>query len=838
MNITNKEQITTELIKSFLEGHDSQERIVNLEYNYQDDFIKVYYRNEKDEKCVSHQPFLPFLWATHAACLKLCDGDRNQLKQLMAKYNIGVKALSCKNLDGIEIEEMKSGYTFMFFAKRNMSYSRFLNFFKEANNPVYGSRKKGNDNNLENRRSSRQYLAITPQEQYLISTGKRFFKGYDDYDQLLRLIFDLETGGLDPKKNRIEQIGIRFNRPTNGEDKLFEKIITIDYKDKTEKEKDENELMAIYQMLQIIYTYNPDIITAHNGENFDWDFIIVRCDEIGVSLYELSMKFFDGKGIYKEERESILKLGGEIEKFNKTIVPKAIVTDSLHAVRRAQAADSNMVKADLKYVTKYSKLNKDNRVYVEGSLISKTWNDIDNKYAFNDENGDWYMITENKPIQEGYIEVSGKYIVERYLLDDLWECDKVEHRYNNNNFLIGKMLPIPFSKVTTMGTAGQWKSIMMAWSYENNLAIPPFRENHSFTGGLSRLLKTGHIANVAKFDYNSLYPSIILSWGITDKLDLMGSMLYFLEYVLGQRELYKGLMKKDNKEAGRLTEHLKDITDKKEYNKIKKQIDKLKTSAAANDKKQLPLKLLGNSFFGSYGCPSVFNWGSLRCAEQTTCTGRMSLRLMISHFNKLGYKPIVGDSFTEDTPLFIKYKHNNCIDIKPILEIINEGEIKIDELGREYDYSEKSYYVLCRSGWHEVEYVYRHKCEKDIYRVSDGVGYVDVTEDHSLFNDKMEKIKPSEIDENTKLEYFTGVIDNDKDKVLQPIGNVKVFEYYGEMVAKQEVGYEKIPYQVYNYGVDKMKEFYWSFMKHQRDDIEYSKTVMTGLLYIKKRIIG
>ena len=834
MNIISKEQITTEVIKDFLEGHDPQERIVNLEYNYQDDFIKVYYRNENDEKCVSHQPFYPFVWATHKACLALCEGDRNELKLLMSQYGIGVKALSYKNLEGEEIVEMKDGYTFMFFARKQMSYTKFLSFFKAAKNPVYGSKKKNATDTPENRRSSRQYLAITPQEQYLISTGKRFFKGYDDYDQLLRMIFDLETGGLDPKTCRIEQIGIRFNRPANGEDKLFETIFTIG--GNTEKEKDENEIMAIFKMLQIIYTYKPDIITAHNGENFDWNFIIERCNILGIPLYDLSLKFFDGQGIYKEERESILKLGGEIEKFKKTIVPKTIVTDSLHAVRRAQALDSNMLKADLKYVTKYSKLKKYNRVYVDGNLISKTWNDTDYKYALNDENGDWYKIDETHSLKEGYIEVTGKYIVERYLLDDLWECDRVEHRYNNNNFLIGKMLPIPFSKVTTMGTAGQWKSILMAWSYENNLAIPPFRENHSFTGGLSRLLKTGYINNVAKFDYNSLYPSIILTWGISDKLDLMGSMLYFLGYVLDQRELYKGLMKKDNKEAAKLSEQLENITDEKERNKIIKKIDKLKASAAGNDKKQLPLKILGNSFFGSYGCPSVFNWGSLTCAERTTCTGRQMLRLMISHFNKLGYKPIVGDSFTGDTPLFIKYKHNNCIDIKPVSEIINENSIKIDGLGREYDYSEKPYWVLCRSGWYEVEYVYRHVCDKDIYRVSDGIGYVDVTEDHSLFNDKQEKIKPSEINENTKLEYYNGIIDDSDDKILQPIGDIKMFEYYGEMVAKQEIGYDKIPYEVYNYGVGGMKKFYWSFMKHQKEGINYSKSVLAGLLYIKNKI--
>ena len=833
MNITSQEQITTELIKGFLEGHDPQERIVNLEYNYQEDFMKVYYRNEKDQKCVSHQPFLPFLWATHSACLKLCEGDRNALKSLMSKYGIGVKALSIKNIQGQEIESIKNGYTFMFFAKRQMSYSRFLAFFKEAKNPVY-SKKTDDKNDIVSSHSSRQYLCVTPQEQFLISTGKRFFKGYDDYDQLLRMIFDLETSGLDPKTCRIEQIGIRFNRPANGEEKLFEKIITIE--GNTEKEKDENELVAIFNMLQIIYTYNPDIITAHNGENFDWDFIIERCDILGLPLKDMSARFFDGKTIYKEERESILKLGGEIEKFYKTIVPRTIVTDSLHAVRRAQALDSNMLKADLKYVTKYSKLKKDNRVYVDGDLISKTWNDNEKNYAFNDENGDWYKIDENHPLKNGYSIETGKYIVERYLLDDLWECDRVEHRYNNNNFLIDKIMPIPFAKATTMGTAGQWKSIMMAWSYENNLALPPFRENHSFTGGLSRLLKTGYVSDVAKFDYNSLYPSIILTWGISDELDLMGSMLYFLEYVLGQRELYKGLMKKCNKEADKLSKEIENITDSKEKNKVLKQIAQLKAEAASNDKKQLPLKILGNSFFGSYGCPSVFNWGSLDCAERTTCTGRQMLRLMISHFNNIGYKPIVGDSFTGDTPLFIKYKDNNCIDIKPVSEIINENSIKIDGLGREYDYSEKPYWVLCRSGWYEVEYVYRHVCDKDIYRVSDGIGYVDVTEDHSLFNDKQEKIKPSEINENTKLEYYNGIIDDSDDKILQPIGDIKIFEYYGEMVAKQEIGYDKIPYEVYNYGVGGMKEFYWSFMKHQKEGINYSKSVLAGLLYIKNKI--
>ena len=89
--------------------------------------------------------------------------------------------------------------------------------------------------------------------------------------------------------------------------------------------------------------------------------------------------------------------------------------------------------------------------------------------------------------------------------------------------------------------------------------------------------------------------------------------------------------------------------------KLAEEIQHWKIEKSGNDKKQLPLKILANSFFGSYGAPNIFPYGDVIAAEKTTCIGRMSLRLMIYHFSGLGYQPIVGDSFTPDTPLFIKY---------------------------------------------------------------------------------------------------------------------------------------------------------------------------------------
>ncbi len=633
-----------EYIEKFIDGRDPQERIVNLLYTYKDDFVSVVYRNKDDVKMIKKEPFKPFCWATLEACHKLFNGDRDETFKQMAKYKIGAKRLSQKNVNGEIRHEFDDGYLVMFYAQERMSYSRFLGFFKKAGNPIYSD-----DNDPNSRQRSRQYLCVTPQEQFLISTGKRFFKGYDDYDEVLKMTFDLETENLDTENGRITKIGVRMNRPFPGWPEGFKKIINV--VGNTDEEKDESELWAIEQMLKMIYTFKPDIIAAHNGESFDWNYIIGACNRLGHPLEEISAKYFGGEGIRKDTRETVLKLGGEIETFHQTIVPRIITVDSLHAVRRAQAIDSNMKKADLKYVTEYSDLKLPNRVYVPGKLIAKTDAIKEEIFAFNDENGDWYRYDPNKKgedpnmtwevgqkkyipvhgfIKEGYTLKSGKYIVDRYLQDDLYECDKVEHRYNTPNFLICKMLPVPYKKCTTMGTAGQWKSMMLAWSYENGLAIPMFGESKTFTGGLSRLLRTGFVKKVIKLDYNSLYPSIILTWGITDPTDLMLAMLHLLEHVLTQREKYKKL----KKVAGNKKKSATNEDDKRKF----------AAEESFNDKKQLPLKIFGNSFFGSYGAPNVFPWGSLRCAEQTTCTGRMALRLMISHFHKLGYEPIVGDT--------------------------------------------------------------------------------------------------------------------------------------------------------------------------------------------------
>lgn len=621
-------QITTEVVNTFLNGHDPMEHIIAIECGYDEDKVNIIYVNEKGEKRIKQDDFKPFIWVKHSAAIRLFNGNRPLLRSKLKQYGISIKKLITSDEKGTEHERLENGYKYLFYANRRMSNQTFQKFFTEGGVPINERKKKDNPNE-----SNREFMAVTPVEQYMIQTGRRLFKGYDTYDQLTRFIFDLETQGLNPKIHRIEQIGIHTN-------KGYDKVIAVE--GKTKEELDRNEIAAIKEFLQILADLKPDTVVGHNSENFDWNFLIVRCEQLGVDFSELSKEYFR-HAIYKKSKEAVLKLGGEIEYYYPTIMWGHNVLDSLHAARRAQAIDSNMKSSNLKYVTKYLNLKKQNRVYVPGDKITSTWAIQDKVFGLCEDDGDWYRVTDRRPLLKGYNLVSGRYIVERYLLDDLWETDKVEDRLNESNFLVGKMLPTSFSRACTMGTAGIWKLIMLAWCYENDLAIPAASPNKRFTGGLSRLLKTGFVDRIVKLDYNSLYPSVILTWHVSTPIDVMNVMLSFLEYILTQREKYKGLKAEAGEKADSLKEKLKEC-DGEEKKEIEEEIKFWKAEKSGNDKKQLPLKILANSFFGGYGSPNVFPFGDILAAEKTTCISRMSLRLMISHFKSIGYEPIVGDT--------------------------------------------------------------------------------------------------------------------------------------------------------------------------------------------------
>ena len=538
----------------------------------------------------------------------LYGGDRVKIKKAIRKHKIKFNVLTTENNNGETVERLNEGYKYL--VTTNGTYSSILNFFKEGDMGVYNEEHRNN------------FLALNPTEQFLIQTGKRLFKGMEEYSDVHRLSFDLETTGLDPHRHRIFQIGVKDNRD-------FQHVISINGDNKNELDLLEKE--AIINFFKIIDYLKPAIISGYNSENFDWYFIVVRCQILNINLKKVA-KTLGKKPFYRKKQS--LKMGPEMEYYEQTHMFGYNIMDVYHAVRRAQAINSSIKKAGLKYITKYSNASKPNRVYIPGDKIGKTYADKENDYWFKDEDGSWGFMSDilekeqiklsDKTIEEvlndnGLIKVSGAYIVERYLIDDLWETEKVDDIFNQATYLLSKILPTSFMRSSTMGTAATWKLLMLGWYYRLGIAIPHTQKSRSFIGGLSRLLEVGFSEGVVKFDFAGLYPSIQLTHDVFTECDVSGAMKGLLNYNYDNRDYYKNL--------------------KKEY---AAKGDFIKSSYY--DKKQLPLKILNNGMFGSISAPNVFPWGDTDIGEKITCTGRQYLRHMIRFFYSKGFKPLVGDT--------------------------------------------------------------------------------------------------------------------------------------------------------------------------------------------------
>tara|TARA_R110000796_G_scaffold40062_1_gene99378 strand:- start:4634 stop:8074 length:3441 start_codon:yes stop_codon:yes gene_type:complete len=648
-------------IAKFLEGRNQKKYIVNVEVPYYDNKAQLVINDPINGKYISSDTFKPFIWFKEEITKIMYEGKRSAIKKATDNYGVTITKLKTRDNSGYEPSRLSNGYKYI--ATIDGSYSKLLNFFKKGGVDVFSEEYK------------KYFVYISPVEQYLIASGRRLFKGMEDYDDIHRLQFDLETTGLYPrgqylsnkeiqaiklkmgtgedltnlyefedgepvrhKDAEIFQVGIKDNRG-------FQEIIEV--RGNTVVERNRQEMVAIIKFFKYIDALKPDIIGGYNSDDFDWPFIFERCKILGLNI-ETAAKTLDPQQkakIYRVDKR--IKLGGETQDIEQTMIWGFNIVDVSHAVRKAKAIDSNIKRWGLKYITKHSELNKKNRVYVEGNKIHEIWADTKTIYAFNNDDGDYYKISDETPLKDGYVQVKGDAIIRRYLLDDLWETEKVDERYNQASFLLSKIIPTSYMRSTTMGTAGIWKLIMLAWSYENRLAIPDQRPQKSFTGGLSRLLEVGYAKNVCKLDYAALYPNIELTHDIFPDVDITGVMKGMLLYIASTRDEYKDLKNKHGKMANDLSHKLN--TDRESLNseqikELEEAISRNKSLESLYDKKQLPIKILGNSFFGSLGAPHIFNWGDTDCAEETTCRARQYLRLMVKFFVDKGFRPLVGDT--------------------------------------------------------------------------------------------------------------------------------------------------------------------------------------------------
>jgi DNA polymerase I len=580
--------ISNEEIEQFLQGNDDEKYIIGVEYDYVKDCIWKIIEHPIHGKQIKKDTFIPFAWVGDLRGLNFYQSSKALQKEAMTKHKIVIEKLRTDGNDRLE-----RGLTYM--VKSLSGYRSLIQFFREGGIEPWGDTTKG------------LVLILPPVEQYLVVKEKRMFKGFDEYDSITRFVFDLETTALEPKDGRIFMIGMKTN-------KGFSEVI--------ECATPEQEREGIVKFFNTIDEIKPSIIASYNGFNFDWHWIFERAKVLKLDIKKIAKTLNPSNPI--KQSESLLKLANEVERFNQTSMWGYNVVDTLHAVRRAQAINSNIKSAGLKYITQYISAEAADRVYIDHTDIGPFYAKKE-EYWLNIQNGKYKKVGVDPKVDDAcsshpdiYIKTTGDNLVERYLDDDLEETLKVDEEFNQGSFLLASLVPTTYERVSTMGTATLWEIQMRAWSYKHKLAIPAKNEKTEFVGGLSRLLKVGYSTDVLKLDFSSLYPSIQLVHDVFPECDITGAMKGMLNYFRNTRIKYKNLAK--------------------EYSDIDKK------KSLSFDRKQLPIKIFINSMFGALSAPQVYHWGDMYMGEQITCTGRQYLRQMLRFFMKRGYTPLVCDT--------------------------------------------------------------------------------------------------------------------------------------------------------------------------------------------------
>ncbi len=184
---------THEEIESFLTGNDPEEFIVAIEFDYVSNSIYKIKEIPGKGKEIRKDTFIPFAWVGDLRGLNFYNDSKMAQKEAMTKYGIVIE-----KLETMDNERLQNGLTYM--VKSLKGYRELIQFFRDGGCDPWGDKAK------------EKISILPPVEQYLISKEKRLFKGFTDYDEVTRLVFDLETDALDPKDGRIFMIGIKTNK--------------------------------------------------------------------------------------------------------------------------------------------------------------------------------------------------------------------------------------------------------------------------------------------------------------------------------------------------------------------------------------------------------------------------------------------------------------------------------------------------------------------------------------------------------------------------------------------------------------------------------------------------
>lgn len=349
----NKLQVLAE-IKGFLEGYNNDLKyVVNVETDPATNVADCIIHEPNKESKTVKIPYEPFVYSKDLlkAGYALYEGySDTYIESKKIKYGITITKLKTGNQ-----KRLVDGYCYKVTSSK--SYNAIVNYFRDGGIDMFAKVEDTNGNVVKDKRGNVKFLhralfhSPKTTEQFFISTQSRLYKGYEEYRQVHKVVFDCETTGLRYQMARLFAIGVRDNRG-------FEIILELDKTD-----DDESEIRLIQNFFNLIVDLKPAVVMGYNSEMFDFEFILGRAKLLKMDMSKIPTSLKEGVQMRRRPNTSV-KYGNTADKYTWTDMWGMSVIDILHAVKRTAAVNSEIKENKLKYIAKFEKFAKPNRTYI------------------------------------------------------------------------------------------------------------------------------------------------------------------------------------------------------------------------------------------------------------------------------------------------------------------------------------------------------------------------------------------------------------------------------------------------------------------------------------------
>jgi DNA polymerase I len=341
-------------------------------------------------------------------------------------------------------------------------------------------------------------LVLPPEEQYLVASGRTYFKGLR-WDDVRRMQIDLETTGLDPQRDRIFLVAVR---DPDGRVEILE---------------DDDEAKLIATLVERVRACDPDVIENHNLHGFDLAFLDRRAH---LHRVPLALGRIGAPGLRQRAARRGVSVGSEDRKV-RFVIPGRELIDTLDAVLRYDFANRDLATHGLKGVAQHLGLAGADREHIRGDQI--------------------HAVYQRDPER-----------VRRYAGADVEEVAAISRVLGGAAFALAQMAPRRYERLSDAGPATGVIDPLITRAYlRANTALPAHAlgDGTEHTGAALHLFAAGVARRVVKADVASLYPSLMREFRIGPARDHLGVMLALVDRLVDQRLAAKAAGKTDPAQA-------------------------------------------------------------------------------------------------------------------------------------------------------------------------------------------------------------------------------------------------------------------------------------------------